>query len=105
MKNTSPQQNNEETILNILNDALIFDRLTENLYKVLKIDCGEWCPAEGNYKGVKSAYKILNIDDSSLLEDNLYEIFTRYAESNIDLIPASKSIYLEWQQVINSQLS
>ena len=105
MKNITPQQNNEEIILNILNDALIFDRLTEKLYHALKIDCGTWCPAEGNYKGVLSAYEIMDIDDSSTLRDDLQNVFTRYAESNIDLIPASKSIYLEWQQVINSQLS
>ncbi len=101
MKNTSPHQNNEEIVLSILNDALIFERLTENLYKVLKMDDGTWCPAEGNYKGVGSAYKILNIDDSSTLRDDLQNVFTRYAESNIDLIPASKSIYIEWQEMIN----
>lgn len=101
MKNLSPQQNNEEIILSILNDALIFNRLSENLYNVLKIDSGTWCPAEGNYKGVTSAYKIMNVDSSSNLWDELQDVFSRYAESNIDLTPASKSIYLEWQNIIN----
>lgn len=103
MKITSPQQNNEEIVLSILNDALVFERLTENLYKVLKMDDGTWCPAEGNYKGVVSAYKILNIDDTSHLRDDLQNVFSRYAESNIDLAPASKGIYLEWQQIIKAQ--
>ncbi len=101
MKNTSPHQNNEEIVLSILNDALIFDRLSDGLYNLLKIDCAPWCPAEGNYKGVGSAYKILNIADNSHLQDELHNVFTRYANSNIDLIPASKSIYLEWQNIIN----
>ena len=100
MTNTSPQHNNEELILGILNDAIIFNRLCDKLYHALKID-SNWCPAEGNYKGIGSAYKILNIEDSSTLKDDLQNIFSQYAESNIDLIPATKKIYSEWQNVIN----
>ena len=106
MKNTSPQQNNEELILNILNDAIIFDRLCEGISSIFNLGQPEVFKIEENYKGLGTAIKLMGVEEDSPVRDILVSTFLDCSTpSTNDSETASKSIYLEWLEVMNNKTS
>jgi hypothetical protein len=101
MKNTFPPQNNEELILNILNDTIIFDRLCEGVSSLFNLGRPEVFTIEENYKGLGTAIKLMGVEEDSLVRDLLVSTFLNYSTpSTNDSETASKLVFSQWEKLI-----
>ncbi len=93
MKNTSIVQN-ETLILDLLNDTLLFSRMCNTMSIALHKKT-EWCEIFEDYKGLNSAFYLLGIVEDSDIYEEMHSIFIDYADSDIEVPLATKSLFYE----------
>lgn len=107
------KQLHEETILNILNDSIIFEKMSNGINKVLQAYTSnvEHFKVEDNHNGHWIAAGLLGVTNSFEQEILLDQLSTTYYSMIYKVVDTddiknaqelAKDIYIEWLQLINA---
>ena len=96
---TATIDQNTETLLNVISDAVIFDRLHSGISKLLNNGDVDQNSIEQEYNGIYTAFSILRVT-SEEEEEILRDIFLNYSERPGEPRIAAAMILENWQKVL-----
>ena len=99
MKTETTIDEKKEVLLNIISDAVVFNRFYSGISRLLYSGSFPGADIEEKYNGISTAFAILKVA-SCEEEDILTDIFLNYTDGKLEPRVAAEFILENWQKVL-----